>query len=527
MARFVKIHQNRIWLNKTFCDLRKPGPGAPEKPYILSSKRSQYRKTRSVYNELVKNSPNRTMAAAKQYVLSNNICSPKSLNFSDIEVTETKIKNLNVSDSFDILVGGRFSKREYINLTHILKEKDIFLKSYETIRTNILKDCKDDLPIVAEPSLVYISPHTAFSHSFHQILDGLNLPFTDKKYKFYCKFGFDGGETQQQINFDNESPKINDKHFFIVTFLPLFIFLDDEKIWQNTNPNSVNQCKPLEIHFCKENDKLSLSIFQKFTNLCKNTEFDLFDLNLIPSMMDQKAINACTIFQPPNKGSDTKKCYICKLRSVGKNSFQNIRASSSNTSCEILHFGLSNLHALLNFTKFIIYDVAAVINKKSKIEINNDLSSVYNIDFAEVRRGFGSQITGNIARNFYKDCNKFASALNIDYSFVENVNIFLKMLRSSEPINYEQFSLIITNIFEFLDKNSIHLTPTVHKLLIHSNEITKYFYDFFGVGPGFFSEEPMESMIRKARKIREENTRMVSRIDNNYDLLVYCYIFST
>ena len=129
-----------------------------------------------------------------------------------------------------------------------------------------------------------------------------------------------------------------------------------------------------------------------------------FNVALIFSMMDQKSINACVMKKPGSKGVDSCCCYICKLRSVGMKNFQNFESSTLPASSEQCYlFGISPLHGLLNFTKFVIYNVATQINEIEKTELNDKLTKNFKIDFNEIKRGHGSKITGNVARMFFSN----------------------------------------------------------------------------------------------------------------------------
>ena len=66
---------------------------------------------------------------------------------------------------------------------------------------------------------------------------------------------------------------------------------------------------------------------------------------------------------------------------------------------------------------------------------------------------------------------------------------------------------------------------SVHKVFFHGPKIAEFLEVTTGTGTGFFSEEPMEALISKIRKIRSENSRFISRKTNNYDTLTNIYIF--
>jgi len=85
--------------------------------------------------------------------------------------------------------------------------------------------------------------------------------------KLIIKIGFDGVQSNQEINFMSESPKVNDSYIFIISLVPLFVYCDEMLLWSNNNHGSVESCKPLEILFMKENGIDTYKIFQKYKKL--------------------------------------------------------------------------------------------------------------------------------------------------------------------------------------------------------------------------------------------------------------------
>ena len=200
---------------------------------------------------------------------------------------------------------------------------------------------------------------------------------------------------------------------------------------------SVNSIKPLEIYFLKENDHFSNKILKKYMNFCHNNDLD-FNIKLIPTMLDQKFINASTILKPEAKGVDSQLCYLCEIISNGHNSFQNLENFTKSCIRDRLFFGISPLHALINFTNFVIYKVSTVINNFNIEEINNRLEESFKISFLEIKRGFGSKITGNVARNFFEKFDLFARTINLPIKFLSEAKSLLNLLRTSDNINLKE-----------------------------------------------------------------------------------------
>ena len=190
-----------------------------------------------------------------------------------------------------------------------------------------------------------------------------------------------------------------------------------------------------------------------------------------------------------------------------------------------MKFGISPLHALLNLTKFLIFNVSAKINSFTKEQLNSLLQNKYKIKFAEVEHGFGSKITGNVARLFFKDIEAFSSVIIVPIHIVEDINIILNLIRQCNPVDKQFYSSVASRIKNFLVLNEINLTPSVHKILDHGYDFLDFFESEAGTWTGTFSEEPGEAMIRKIRRIRKDHARFTNREQNNYDTFVNSYIF--
>ena len=100
------------------------------------------------------------------------------------------------------------------------------------------------------------------------------------------------------------------------------------------------------------------------------------------------------------------------------------------------------------------------------------------------------------------------------------------MIRQTEAADRDIYSSTAQRLCKFLSEKEISLTPTVHKILHHGEELLEFFGKVVGLNTGVFSEEPGEGMIRKIRRIRAEHARMTNRVDNNYDTFVNSYLLN-
>ena len=60
--------------------------------------------------------------------------------------------------------------------------------------------------------------------------------------------------------------------------------------------------------------------------------------------------------------------------------------------------------------------------KKNRNDIRSDILAEYKIDLFDVRHGFRTQITGNVAWRMLKDKEKFAKMIGIEKTIVEILN---------------------------------------------------------------------------------------------------------
>ena len=145
----------------------------------------------------------------------------------------------------------------------------------------------------------------------------------------------------------------------------------------------------------------------------------------------------------------------------------------------------------------------------------------YKIDLFDVRHGFGTQITGNVARRMLKDKEKFAKMLGIEKTIVELFSEIIENISSKSLTNTQIFTKNCIKLKKLLNRE----TPTIHKILSHGTDIIDFFQQNYNIGIGAFSEEPMEGLIRKFRRIRSNHARTNSRKNNNLDTLQKMWLY--
>ena len=179
-----------------------------------------------------------------------------------MKISSKKTK-LSFDDSKDILCQNNLSKQKYENLRKSLSNKNVQLYSYKWLK----KNSQNELDFLIESSKMSVNISCALNYIFDSIIKSIEDEIdNDSEFanmKLIIKIGFDGAQSNQEINFMSESPKVNDSYIFIISLVPLFVYCDKMLPWSNNNPGSVESCKPLEILFMKENDLDTYKIFQK------------------------------------------------------------------------------------------------------------------------------------------------------------------------------------------------------------------------------------------------------------------------
>ena len=138
------------------------------------------------------------------------------------------------------------------------------------------------------------------------------------------------------------------------------------------------------------------------------------------------------------------------------------------------------------------------LGKSEKENLNSILSNIissYNFDLATVKHGYGQTIKGNEARDFLSNPIKFAETTHINVEIIEKFAKIASCLMSKRKINIELYKELCQQTCNkwaevFPDES---LTPTLHKILLHSHEIIEFYQRKYECGIGFFSEECSEA----------------------------------
>lgn len=355
-----------------------------------------------------------------------------------------------------------------------------------------------------------------------------------QKLRLISKWGFDGASGQSSYKQKFQDPNADDSSIFITTLVPI-VLRDEEKPeivhWQNLKPSSTTHCRPIRLEFQKETRLFTLrvnsEIHQEIDSLrptiINNENFCMeVTHELHCTMIDGKVCNHLS------NNRSSQSCFICKASPKQMNKLHLIYDRPKNI--EFYKFGLSTLHAWIRFMENVLhvsYNMSFEkwrVDKKEhkkahklrKREIQAEFKKTgLKIDY--VLQGKGTSNDGNTARRFFRDCDTTAKITGFNVQLLKRFAVILQTMASGKQINVNAFDSYAKETAEMYVKLYpwYYMAATVHKILIHGADVIR-----FAVVPiGQLSEEVQESRHKEVRRYRECNTRKMSRITTNEDLM--------
>ena len=227
----------------------------------------------------------------------------------------------------------------------------------------------------------------------------------------------------------------------------------------------------------------------------------------------------------------TKECYICGEKS---NTFQNTTPQIINIDKRKIGYGISPLHLYIRVTEWLLkigYSIPAKNlpkpEKKSAIEAKRQevirrikQEKNFMIDVPSI--SMGRSTDGNMCRILLRDWKYFSDVLSVEEEFVERIAKILAVLNSKAPISSQDLLENSLWIFNFWKANYsfVPITPTVHKMLVHTHEINSR----LPLPIGYFTEQPIESSHQLTKAFRSKHAFKSSRerilVDIFHHLLV-------
>lgn len=348
------------------------------------------------------------------------------------------------------------------------------------------------------------------------------------------KYGFDGASSQSNYKQKFSDPNADDSSIFISSLVPIVLYDADQQetvYWQNMKPSSTTLCRPLLLQFKKETEEFVLQIDKEISDeinaltatvIVKENVTIEISHQLKCTMIDGKICNhLCN-----NKSSQS--CFICNAKPTDMNKLDMVYERPTNA--EYYKYGLSTLHAWIRFMECVLkisYNMpfkkwsAKKIDDKlkretRKKEIQNEFKKLgLRVDF--VLQGKGTSNDGNTARRFFQNFETSAEITGFNVRLLERFAVILQAMASGKKIDVERFKCYTEETARlYVDLYPwYHMPPTIHKILIHGSDVIQ----LAAVPIGQLSEEVLECRHKEVRRYREQNTRKVSRVKTNEDLL--------
>lgn len=527
---FLTKHHD--WLQQTIelpCALLAKSPGRPSKEFGECSERSKRRKTMDIRQNVPLDQL--TFAAEMSNRAAGNNDAAKLIH--DIQKSPTR-----ASKYRKIVFKQRTStyKHSPEEALRIFVEANLTRAQYEIIqRANkevypcyalLLKVKQDTYPckIVseteAEVKLQDLVNNTAerLCKYLENVID-MCSESEKRDMTLTYKWGCDGSQQncyKQKFQKQGDS----DANVFISSMVPLRLTCGTKTIWTNPTPSSPRFCRPIRIRFVKEsnditNDEIKY-IEQQAKELQKTKLGDTIKINhiLLPTMVDGKVCNAAT------ENKSTMRCFIC-----GKTQrFFNDLTLANEENPSTFKFGLSTLHARIRMFEFLLHlsyklkanvhssrvlreDKALIQAAKETIQRDFKEKMGLLVDIPKVH--FGNTNDGNTSRRFFNEIEVAAEITGINIELIKRFKVILEVLSSGFDIQTEKFGNYTLDTAKiFVDLYPWQpMSPTVHKILIHSKSVIEHAL----LPIGQLSEEASEARNKHFRLYRESFSRKFSR----------------
>ena len=226
-------------------------------------------------------------------------------------------------------------------------------------------------------------------------------------------------------------------------------------------------------------------------------------------------------------GTHSQQCYIC-LRSVKL--LNNAVGAQAFNVPDVLKYVFSPLHArvrnmelLLNISYRLTLPKPSwrvsksnTILKDRQASIRLALKEQLGLRLNEPLPGGGNSNDGNTARRFFSEVDAVAEITGLNKNILFRFGILLTVVNSNREIDIEAFEAFARETHEIYRElyDWYVLSPTVHKLLLHSSNIMRT----AALPLGMLSEEAQETRNKCIRKFREHHSRKFSRIVNIEDV---------
>lgn len=130
----------------------------------------------------------------------------------------------------------------------------------------------------------------------------------------------------------------------------------------------------------------------------------------------------------------------------------------------------------------------------------------------QVKPGFGTSNTGNVARKCFENAETFARCLDLDVQFVKDISLIITLFRCKKMLNLDELEVLCKKTY-WKHKELFPwatMSPTVHKVLWHGCEIARLFQSL-GIPLSYTAEDAGETMHTFWKKVFARKARQISR----------------
>lgn len=468
----------------------------------------------------------------------------KILKLSTLE--KTNANSLSPDEALAFLLENNFSKAQYCNIQSENKSRNCNIyppyKSLTAVKSKCRPEGIEVLENMARVPLESLLQHTVsrlIKFQMDVLMAVLNKTESNSiDAELVVSYGFDSstGQSNYKQQYFQESENYSDSSLLATTLIPLQLIDSDKNIlWQNRTPQSIRFCRPIKLEFIKETKETilkeraeieeqikKLETFQVQINekSCINVKFKLF-----LTIIDGKVLNVLT--ETPSY----QTCPICGATPNDFLSTHDLTSEKFKPKEDHLRYGISPLHCCLRSFEFFVHlGYKKMVKKwqirnpkdkkiveKSKERIQKEFWEKLGLRVDKPKTGgCGSSNDGNTARRAFDEYEVFAEILGADKDIIFRFKVILTTLSCQLPVDVEKFQkYCFDTAHRYMQKYPwLPMTPTVHKILVHSRQIMEN-----SVLPlGFFGEDAAECRHKVYKTDRLNHSRKNSRLNNLTDV---------
>lgn len=431
------------------------------------------------------------------------------------------------------------TKAQYGILNNILrKSSPVALPCYRSLKSTRFSCYPAEGSVTVTDRSASVRLQSMIDHLATRLVMLSKVDTTDtRNLELILKWGCDGSgghdefkyKTATEIEEEEKQTEGFDSVFNVFT-VPLVLrdASSQLEIWKNERPSSSSWCSPISFEYMKENEENVMRVVNKMKMDIKKLEPTTFrNITVTPilkmTMVDGKICNIVT------GNRSTQTCYLCKKR-PSKTSDDVVNNPVEVIDKDFLEHGISPLHCRIRCMEHLLqiayklpfggdYKKSTMEGeyKEIKQKIQAQFREKLGIKVDMPRQGFGTTNDGNTARNFFKNYQQTAEITGLNEHILRRFAVILQVINSSRRINHEKFKLYTKNTkddYIELYSKILAMTPTVHKLLDHAQELAEHAI----VPIGSLSEEAQEARNKDFKYFRSHHSRKCSMKASNQDV---------